>query len=84
MAMKLGKPMQPKRRKSLEEILQAERERKAGITPAAYEEAKKEEKTDVVITYRIECTSCGNVKNGKPGRQNCNFCDEPEYHRVIG
>lgn len=35
------------------------------------------------IDYTIECSSCGNVKNGSVGNQYCTYCDSEEYHRVI-
>jgi hypothetical protein len=72
MAIVLGTPMRPRKRKSLEEIIQAERERKNAT-----------QKTSE-LKGTLECKGCGNVKyNAEPKEYYCTYCDEHTYHRLI-
>lgn len=75
MAVILGKPAAPRKPKSLEEILAAERARKAG---------KPAETKPVAILGTVECSYCGNIKkNAEPKEYYCTYCDEPTFHRLI-
>jgi len=72
--MKLGTPMQPRQRKSLEEILQAERDKQAQQTSQSSK-----------ILGTVQCIGgCGNVRyNAEPKEYYCIYCDEQHFHRLI-